>query len=197
MASSRAGRGGASPAAGERPQPGGIFPEGGLVMLSLRRTAVVFPLALAAAGIAVALAEGPAHDPEHVVVDPATIAWKETSGALPKGGHLAVLKGDPTKESFFVLRLKMPDGYKISPHWHPATENVTVIQGTFHLGAGETFDAAAATSMGPGAFTSMPARMRHFAFAKGETIIQLHGVGPWQLYYVHPEDDPSRAAAKP
>ncbi|HLF55346.1 MAG TPA: cupin domain-containing protein [Thermoanaerobaculia bacterium] len=166
-------------------------------MLSIRRTAVVVPLALAAAGLAFALAEAPAHDPDHILVDPAQIVWKEAPAILQRGAQIAVLKGDPGKESLFVLRLKMPDGYRISPHWHPATENVTVIQGVFNLGAGEQFDPATATAMVAGAFTSMPAKMRHYAFAKGETIVQLHGVGPWQLYYVNPEDDPSRAAAKP
>jgi hypothetical protein len=34
--------------------------------------------------------------------------------------------------------------------------------------------------------------MRHFARAKGDVVIQLHGVGPWGLTYVNAADDPRR-----
>jgi hypothetical protein len=32
----------------------------------------------------------------------------------------------------------------------------------------------------------MPKEMRHFAWAKGETIIQIHGIGPFKTYWVEP-----------
>ena len=38
-----------------------------------------------------------------------------------------------------------------------------------------------------------PAGMKHFVWAKGETVIQFHGAGPWSLQYVNPDDDPRKA----
>jgi hypothetical protein len=44
-----------------------------------------------------------------------------------------------------------------------------------------------------GAFGFWPAGMKHFAWTKGETIIQVHGVGPWGINYLNPGDDPRNA----
>jgi len=79
---------------------------------------------------------------------------------------------------------------------HPTTENVTVISGTFHIGAGDKFDQAASTALIAGGFASMPAKMHHDAWFKGETEVQAHGVGPFKLTYVNPKDDPTKAAAR-
>jgi hypothetical protein len=87
------------------------------------------------------------------------------------------------------MRLLMPDGYKIAPHTHPKVEHVTVISGTFNLGMGEKFDESAGRAMPAGTFGFWPAGMKHFAWAKGETIIQLHGIGPWTINYLNPADD--------
>jgi quercetin dioxygenase-like cupin family protein len=88
------------------------------------------------------------------------------------------------------MRLWLPDGFKVAPHWHPKVEHVTVISGTFNLGVGEKFDQAGAREMPAGTFGFWPAGMRHFAWAKGDTVIQLHGNGPWTITYVNPSDDP-------
>src|SRR5438045_898101 len=55
------------------------------------------------------------------------IQWKDGPAALPAGAQMAVLEGDPSKEGFFVFRGKMPDGYKVPPHWHPVAERITVL----------------------------------------------------------------------
>jgi len=116
--------------------------------------------------------------------------WTNGPASLPAGAKLAVLEGDPAKEGFFTMRLWLPDGFKVSPHWHPKVEHVTVISGTFNLGMGEKFDQAGAREMPAGTFGFWPAGMRHFAWAKGDTVIQLHGIGPWTITYVNPSDDP-------
>ena len=95
-------------------------------------------------------------------------------------------------EGPFTMRLRMPNGYRIPPHYHPAVEHVTVISGTFKVGMGEKFDAAAMTQLPSGTFAALPPGMRHYAEAQGETTIQLHGIGPWGIVYVNPADDPSR-----
>jgi quercetin dioxygenase-like cupin family protein len=128
----------------------------------------------------------------HVMVGASTVTWGPAPASVPAGAQAAVLEGDPAKAGAFTVRLKMPDGYKIAPHYHPADEHVTVLQGTFVMGLGEKFDESAGRDLGVGSFAMMPAGTRHFAWTKGETIIQLHGVGPWGLTYVNPADDPRK-----
>src|SRR5688572_6019258 len=125
----------------------------------------------------------------------AEIVWRDGPPSLPAGAKLAILEGDPAKDGFFTMRLRLPDGYKIPPHWHPKVEHVTVISGSFLIGMGERFDAKATKAMNAGAFGFWPAGMKHFVSVKGVTIVQFHGVGPWGINYVNPSDDP-RIVAK-
>lgn len=127
----------------------------------------------------------------------AEIKWKKGPPSLPAGAMIAVLEGDPTKEGPFVFRLKLPDGYKVPPHTHPKTERVTVLSGTFHIGMGDRFDPSKGRAMPAGTFGYWKTGMKHFVWTKGETILQFHGIGPWSIHYVNPEDDPRRVAAIP
>jgi len=120
------------------------------------------------------------------------IQWKEGPGSLPAGAKVAVLEGDPSREGFFTMRLLLPDGFKIPPHWHPKVEHVTVISGTFNIGMGDKFDQTTTRAMPAGTFGFWPPDMKHFAWAKGETILQLHGIGPWMITYVNSSDDPRK-----
>ena len=122
-----------------------------------------------------------------------TIEWKVGPVALPPGAKMAVLEGDPTKESPFVVRFQFPDGYHIPPHTHPKTERVTVISGTLNLATGEALDRSSAKKLPAGSFGYWPAGMKHTAWSEGETVIQLHGIGPWQINYVNAADDPRNA----
>src|SRR6516165_557553 len=124
------------------------------------------------------------------MVRPADVKWQPAPPGLPAGAQIAVLFGDPTKAGPYVLRVKLPDGYKVPPHWHPTDENVTVIEGTFMAGKGDKFSAEASEALPAGSFVKMPREMRHFAWAKGETIIQVHGIGPFEITYVNAADDP-------
>jgi quercetin dioxygenase-like cupin family protein len=116
--------------------------------------------------------------------------WQEGPPSLPKGAMIAVLEGDPTKEGPFVFRVKVPDGYRVPPHTHPKTERITVIAGTFNIGMGDKFDEKATKPMPAGTYGYWPSGMKHFVWAKGETILQFHGTGPWSIQYVNPKDDP-------
>jgi hypothetical protein len=110
---------------------------------------------------------------------------------IAKGALLAVLEGDPTATSGdFTVRLKMPDGYKIAPHWHPSRENVTVISGNFKVGMGDKFDASKMMTFVAGSFAYLDPDMHHYAMASGEAIVQVHGMSPLQFNYVNPSDDP-------
>jgi quercetin dioxygenase-like cupin family protein len=129
---------------------------------------------------------------------PATsIEWKPGPVAIPAGAKMAVLEGDPTKEGPFVVRFQFPDGYHIPPHTHPKTERVTVISGNLYLATGETLDRNSAKKLPAGSFGYWPAGMKHAGWSEGETVIQLHGIGPWQINYVNPADDPRNAKKSP
>ena len=132
----------------------------------------------------------------HTVVTPDNLKWGPAPPGLPAGAQLAVLSGDPTKAGQFTIRLKAPDGYKVMPHWHPTDENLTVIEGTFVLGTGEKFDQAVAHEMTAGSFARMPKETRHYAWTKGETVVQVHGSGPFEIIYVNPNDDPRKQAKR-
>jgi quercetin dioxygenase-like cupin family protein len=124
---------------------------------------------------------------------PTTIEWKAGPAALPPGAKMAALEGDPTKEGPFVVRFQFPDGYHVPPHTHPKTERVTVISGTLYLATGEALDRNSAKKLPAESFGYWPAGMKHTAWSEGETVIQLHGIGPWQINYVNPADDPRNA----
>ena len=128
--------------------------------------------------------------PDHIMVVPSDLTWKDGPASLPKGIQSAVIEGDPTKAGPFTMRLKLPANYKVPPHWHPAIEHVTVLSGSFYMGLGETFDESKARKLSVGGFAVMQIGTRHFALTKEEAVIQLHGVGPWGITYVNPKDDP-------
>jgi len=129
----------------------------------------------------------------HTMITPDKIKWGPPPPALPPGCEVAVLDGDPSKAGMpFVIRAKLPDGYKAPPHSHPTDENVTVLKGTLGMGKGEKFDKSAGMELTVGSFTRMPKGVRHFAWAKGETIIQVHGTGPFDIRYVNADDDPRK-----
>ena len=135
---------------------------------------------------------GHAGDKDHVMVTPDKIKWNPGPPSLPPGAQVAVLAGDPSKTGAFTIRVKLPDGYRVPPHWHPTDENVTVIEGTFNMGRGDKFDRSATQELPAGSYVRMPMKMRHFAWAKGSTIVQVHGMGPFELNYVNESDDPRK-----
>ena len=162
-------------------------------MLTSARLGIVAALALAVwTGAQAGGEKGHGLDKDHVLVRPDDIKWLPAPPGLPAGAKVAVLAGDPSKTGPYVIRAKLPDGYKIAPHWHPTDENVTVIYGTLMVGKGDKFNAAASEAMPVGSFMRMPKDMRHFAWTKGETIIQVHGMGPFEINYVNAADDPRK-----
>jgi hypothetical protein len=157
--------------------------------LTLATTVLLLTANSAAAQSVTQAAAGP-DKPHAIVATPDAIKWAPAPAALPAGAKLAVLEGDPAKQGPFTMRLSLPADYRIPPHFHPVTEHVTVIEGTFYVGMGETFDASKASALPTGTFAALEPGVRHFAFTKGAATIQLHGVGPWGLTYVNPADDP-------
>lgn len=115
-------------------------------------------------------------------VSATAVTWTDlvVPGFAP-GAKLAVIHGDPAGTSDYTLRLQFPDGYEFPAHWHPNAEHVTVLSGVFRLGMGGTPDAGAVREYQAGDFLYIPGRMPHFGGARGETVIQLHGNGPFAI----------------
>jgi hypothetical protein len=148
--------------------------------------------ALCLAGQLFTIAAHPASDEKNAFT-PDTIPWGPPPPFIAPGAQLAVIEGNPgASTGDFTVRLKMPDGYRIAPHWHPSRENVTVISGTFKVGMGDTFDANKMGSFPAGSFAYLDPDMHHYAMASGEVIVQVHGNAPLQFNYVNPGDDPRK-----
>lgn len=125
-----------------------------------------------------------------VLLPASTVTWGAAPPVLPAGAKMAVVSGDPGKPELYAIRLQMPAGYTIAPHWHPTDEHVTVISGTFGLGMGET--AGNVKDLPAGSYALLPANMRHFAKAVTATTVQVDGMGPFVITYVNAADDPSQ-----
>ena len=129
---------------------------------------------------------------EHKMVAPEAIKWNP----LWPGQEMAVLSGDPSKEGEpFVLRIKVAAGGKVPPHWHPMDEHLTVLKGSLYMGKGEKFDESAGHHMSVGSYIMMPKKVPHFVWTKEETIVQVHGIGPFKINWVNPADDPAKKAS--
>ena len=128
----------------------------------------------------------------HVVVPAPAIKWGDPPPSVPPGAKLAVISGDPSKPEMFTIRLQFPNGYKIAPHWHPTDEHVTVLSGTMAAAMGQSWDDKALANLPAGSYAVMAATMPHYATARGATVVQVHGMGPFVLNYVNPADDPSK-----
>ena len=123
---------------------------------------------------------------------PEAIVFKDDP-AFPKGAQTVVLHGDPTKPGLFILRAKFPPNYVVSPHTHPGSETVTVLSGGMGSGMGEKADLSTGKMLKAGGMLALPANHAHYVWtADEETIIQVAAVGPFDLKYINPDDDPRK-----
>ncbi len=135
------------------------------------------------------MAEDAGHAKE---LQPADVVF-EDNPAFPKGAQTAVLYGDPSKPGLFIIRAKFPPNYVVPPHTHPVFESVTVLTGKMGSGMGEKADTTKGKMLGPGCRLLLPADHAHYVWTSDEeTIIQVAAVGPFDLIYVNPEDDPRK-----
>lgn len=135
----------------------------------------------------------PAPAAGHAIVRPDDVTWKP----LRPGAEIAVVSGDPEKAGApFVMRFRYHGAVRIPPHWHPTDEHITVLSGSFMVGMGERADEASVTELAAGAYMWVPRKMAHYAWSKGDTVIQIHGIGPFTINYVNPADDPNKSPGK-
>lgn len=120
--------------------------------------------------------------------------WGPAPAVFPKGAEMAVLDGDPSAAGkSFIVRLRFSNGYVIPAHWHPTDENVTVIEGTLMVGLGDRYDPSRfAATLRPGGFITAKAHMNHYVMARGRTEVQVQAMGPFEMTYVNPADDPRK-----
>jgi len=114
-----------------------------------------------------------------------SITWTDANvpGFAP-GMQMAVINGNPDAAGPYTLRLSFPDGYRFPAHWHPMAENVTVLSGTLQLAMGDRADDSKLKAYGPGDFLYIASPNPHFGGARGATVIQLHGEGPFAINLV-------------
>jgi hypothetical protein len=120
----------------------------------------------------------------------AALQWGPQPPALPAGGRAAVVRGDPPKAGPFTIRLGLPNGYEVKPHWHPTSERIKVLEGTLLLGDGREWHSASLQPLSVGQVATVAARHPHYVRAKGKTMIEIQSTGPFEITYVIPADDP-------
>ena len=119
------------------------------------------------------------------------VQWGPAPPFVPPGAQAAVLEGNPMGNSGdYTIRVKVPDGYVIGPHYHPKRENVTIISGTLKFGMGDKFDEGSMKPFSAGSFAYLDPSMHHYVKAQGETVVQIHGMAPLSFTYVNKSDDP-------
>lgn len=154
------------------------------------KLAFLFSLAVAlcAAGSVMSGQGAPRSSSAHMaLVMPSDVVWRP----LRPGAEIAVVSGNPDAVGEpFVMRMRYTGAVRVPPHWHPNDEHITVLSGTFMLGMGERVDDATAKALTAGAYAFAPAKMPHFAWSKGDTVVQVHGLGPFVINYVNPADKP-------
>ena len=153
----------------------------------------LFLLLSLSTGLALAQDDAAAAAPSaHSMVRAAETAWGDGPPMLPAGVQVAVLYGDPGKAGPFAIRLKAPAGYRVPRHWHSTDEQVTVIDGELALSMGEAASAHS-ESFSAGDYVNLPARMQHEATMQDGAVVQINAMGPFEITYVDPADDPRKA----
>ncbi|RJQ87310.1 MAG: cupin [Desulfobacteraceae bacterium] len=127
----------------------------------------------------------------HALVNTQDLKWSPVASMAP-GAQMAIIEGDLSEEAPFTFRLKLPANYRLAPHIHPAYERVTVLSGTLHFAQGREFDSNKTTELKQSGMAIMAPGEPMFGFTEEETVIQLHGTGPWGIEYINPKDDPRK-----
>src|SRR5258708_31836103 len=160
--------------------------------ISVLASALAFAQTAAAPKKAPGKASSKAPASAGVIVTPDKIQWGPAPPVMPPGAKAAVIAGNPRGAGPVIIRLKMPDGYKIMPHWHPTAETVTVLSGEFRVAMGDKWDDSKLLSLPAHSLAVVPQHPTHYGVAKGETEVQVSGMGPFKIMYVNPTDDPSK-----
>src|SRR5215475_12862220 len=118
---------------------------------------------------------------------PSEMKWSAQGGLALPGLEQTTLIGDPSKPGPYTIRLKFPAGFKVAPHTHPDSREVTVLSGTWYTGYGEKAEAANLKELPVGSFYTEPAGIAHYIEIREPTVIQVSGTGPSGRKFVSPD----------
>jgi quercetin dioxygenase-like cupin family protein len=147
-------------------------------------------LLLLVAGNALCVAMAQTGGASVVALTPPEMKWTKQGALAAPGLEQFNLVGDPTKPGPYTLRLKFPKGYRIAPHTHPDSREVTIISGVFATGYGETFDNARLKTLPAGSFYTEPANVPHYIEIEEDTILQVSGMGPSGRKFINLPETP-------
>ncbi|MFL6248197.1 MAG: cupin domain-containing protein [Thermoanaerobaculia bacterium] len=117
-----------------------------------------------------------------IAFTPEALVWADGPPSLPPGSKSVVLEGNPRADGMFTMRIRIPAGSALGPHWHPRHERVTVLSGTVELGFGSVANRANVVRYGAGSFYVNPPRVMHYIYYPEATEIQITGQGPWEIH---------------
>ena len=120
----------------------------------------------------------------------ARLTWGPGPASLPPGTRMAIVSGDPGKPGPFTVRLRLPDGFEVAPHFHPVDEHQTLISGGIGHGMGDTVDLKSVKWLQPGQRITLPANAHHYVRTRGPTLVEVSSMGPFVVTYVNQRDDP-------
>ena len=161
-------------------------------MKAVKNFAVALAFAAGALTALSAWAGSAGEKPGFISAEASKLKWSDAPSVGP-GAKIAVIEGDLKSPEPMTFRLKVPANSKIGVHTHPTAERVTVLSGTLYFAVGDKFDTAKAKAYKPGDLFVVPSGMPMYAYTKnGETIVQIHGTGPWGIAYLNPEDAPGK-----
>lgn len=152
----------------------------------MRNLAAIFAgAAISLAASSAVMAEAPGF-----VFSQDKLEWRAGPPELPRGAEVAMLFGNPMQGGPYILRMRAPKGYKIGPHKHSGIETMTVLTGVVRYGQGDSLESRAEKTLAAGGFAATPAETGHWVSFDDDTVIQVTGVGPWNITYLDPRDDP-------
>jgi uncharacterized RmlC-like cupin family protein len=121
---------------------------------------------------------------------PSEMKWSPQGALALTGLEQVNLVGDPAKPGPYTIRLRFPAGYKVAPHTHPDSREITILFGTVHTGYGDKFDAEKLKALPAGSFYTEPANVSHFLEMREAVMVQVSGMGPSGRKFVNPADNP-------
>jgi quercetin dioxygenase-like cupin family protein len=155
-------------------------------MKPLKTIAVSFVL-VAVSLSSFAWADSHAKKPSFIAIKASNLKWKDAPSVAP-GAKIAVLEGNLKAAGPFTFRLMLPANSKIDLHTHPTYERVTILSGALLFAIGDKFDTTKAEEYTPGDAFIVPPGMPMYGLAKEETIVQIHGTGPWGIDFLNSAD---------
>lgn len=127
--------------------------------------------------------------PAPIVIIPDNLTWSSFD-AFPPGAKAVILAGDPRQAGPFMLRVKIPPNYKVAPNWQTATVYVTVLSGRYHIGIGDKFNPKYGKTLPSAGSVIIPADSHLYFWTNTGAVLEIHGIGPWEIHYVNSADDP-------